>query len=327
MGQGADVPLRLLVVDDDVTYADMAAEWLGLEGLTVECVESAAEALTELEDSFDCVVSDYDMPKMDGLEFLAAVRRRGVDVPFVMHTGHGNEALASEAIAAGVTDYVPKGFSQAHFATLAARIRLAVERVRTERRFRAVFTQGFDAMLVANEDGYYVDANPMAERIMGLPREELLGKRISAFAEEDFDFGAVWAAFLEEGEMAGEFTLVRPDGERRILEFDAVTNIIPGEHLSVVRDVTLRRQAEATVKDQHDRLDAIAALAREDLGTHVKAIRSVLDDFDPGTDPDLEVLIEEFEAFDEQLAILAELAIDSEAFDERSTDGGTGAAG
>lgn len=118
-----------------------------------------------------------------------------------------------------------------------------------ERQLRAIFEGAHDAILIADDEARYVDANPAALELFGLSREALLGRRVSEFVEPAFDFEAAWGAFLEEGEQRGVIVLVRPDGERREAEFNAKAHILPGRHLSVLRDVTERRRAhEARVR-------------------------------------------------------------------------------
>ena len=58
----------------------------------------------------DCIVSDYEMPGMDGLVFFDAVRAEHPNLPFILFTGQGSEELASTAISAGITDYMREGF-------------------------------------------------------------------------------------------------------------------------------------------------------------------------------------------------------------------------
>jgi len=134
---GSTGDVSVLHVDDDRDFADLTASYLEREAddLAVETASSAAEALERLSDeAFDCVVSDYDMPGTDGIEFLERVRETWPDLPFVLFTGAGSEAVASDAIRKGATDYLRKETGTEQYALLANRIRNAVEQYRASRR-------------------------------------------------------------------------------------------------------------------------------------------------------------------------------------------------
>jgi PAS domain S-box-containing protein len=309
------------------------------------------------------------MPGENGLAFLQRVRDRFGDLPFVLFTGKGSEEIASEAISAGVTDYLQKTGGTDQYALLAQRVTNAVERRRAERRleserrrferlteystdvivivdeglrfsyvsasvetilghdpgdlvgddslsyvhpedrhvaadrlaavirnpevpvddevrlrnadgswtwieararngledpdvggiviysrdisdrkaresdlresdrrFRAVFERASDAMLIADDDGRYVEANRAAAELFGVEREALLGRRIGEFAPDDYDFEVAWTEFRSANDEQGAFPLVRPDGEVRTVEYVATADVRPGEHLSVLRE-------------------------------------------------------------------------------------------
>ncbi len=104
-------PIRVLCVDDEPGLADLTALFLERfdEQFSTETATSAQEGLAFLEQNdVDCIVSDHDMPGMDGLEFLQAVRATNPDLPFILFTGRGSEDIASDAISAGVSDYMQK---------------------------------------------------------------------------------------------------------------------------------------------------------------------------------------------------------------------------
>lgn len=128
-------PVRILHVDDDADFLDLAREILErqVDLLTVESVTSSKAGLDHLSrDQFDCVLSDYDMPGQNGLEFLESVRELDADLPFILFTGKGSEEIASEAISQGVTDYVQKKAGVENFALVANRVLNAVEQSRSQ---------------------------------------------------------------------------------------------------------------------------------------------------------------------------------------------------
>lgn len=115
---------------------------------------------------------------------------------------------------------------------------------RERNRFQAVFEKATDAMVIADDDGRYLDANPQAAELFGLDREELIGQTIREFAPDDYDFETAWEQFQQSGRDRGTFPLIRADGEQRTVEYAAAAEIVKGEHLSILRDVTARGKPE-----------------------------------------------------------------------------------
>ena len=127
--------ITVLLVDDDPDLATVAATFLERadERFAVETAASARAGRERLtETAVDCVVSDYEMPGQNGIAFLRAVREDFPDLPFVLFTGKGSEAVASEAISAGVTDYLQKEAGTEQYEILANRVRNAVEARRSD---------------------------------------------------------------------------------------------------------------------------------------------------------------------------------------------------
>jgi len=128
-------PIRILHVDDEPEIAELAATFLEREDdrFTVETASDAADASAVLKEfDPDCIVSDYEMPGRNGIEFLEAVRETHPDLPFILYTGKGSEEVASEAISAGVTEYMQKESSTDQYAVLANRIANSVEQYRAQ---------------------------------------------------------------------------------------------------------------------------------------------------------------------------------------------------
>ncbi|MFB6308612.1 MAG: PAS domain S-box protein [Haloarculaceae archaeon] len=129
--------VRVLHVDDDPDFVDLTATHLQREDDRIDVVteNDPEDALDRVaDDDIDCIVSDYDMPGMDGLAFLRAVREDDPDLPFILFTGKGGEEVASEAIAAGATDYLQKKSGTEQYELLAARIVNAVTQYRSQQR-------------------------------------------------------------------------------------------------------------------------------------------------------------------------------------------------
>lgn len=124
-----------------------------------------------------------------------------------------------------------------------------------EHQWQALFDHALDAIAITNDEGQYIDANPAACKLFGVSREELLGSTIANFAPSGFDFTQAWQQFCEQGQMLGEFSLHRPDGTVRETEFAAVANFIPHRHLSILRDMSERQQAEAALRESEQRLN------------------------------------------------------------------------
>ncbi|MFB6254579.1 MAG: response regulator [Halobacteriaceae archaeon] len=132
-----DNSMLVLHIDDEPDFAEMAAEFLEREDdrLVVETATSAKKGLDSLkEQDIDCIVSDYDMPEMNGIKLLKSIREEHPNIPFILYTGKGSEEVASEAISADVTDYLQKESGTEQYELLANRITNAVAQTRAKQR-------------------------------------------------------------------------------------------------------------------------------------------------------------------------------------------------
>jgi len=132
-------PITVLVVDNEPGFAALAGEMLERECDSIVALEATdgTEALSILEGrGVDCIVSDYELPAMTGLELLERVREGDSGLPFILFTGRNATEIASEAIAAGVTQYLQKDSGREQYALLANQITNAVSQYRTETELR-----------------------------------------------------------------------------------------------------------------------------------------------------------------------------------------------
>ncbi len=100
---------KLLVVDDSPFDRQMAGGFVKEQGLTAVYAENGREALTAIEcEQPDAVLTDLQMPEMDGLELVGEIRQRYSTVPVILMTAHGSEEIAVKALRRGAASYVPK---------------------------------------------------------------------------------------------------------------------------------------------------------------------------------------------------------------------------
>jgi len=188
--------IRVLLVDDEPDQLQVAELSLRGHGFEVATALSAMDALNTIRGSaFDCIVSDYKMPGMNGLELCERLSEEGVTIPFILFTGHGSEELAEKAFNLGVDTYLRKERYLVVFALLEQSIRSLVEKNRTEKRLREsegklrnLFSNMLDGYayckMIYDQDGKpidfsYLEVNESFERLTGLKREHVLGRCVS----------------------------------------------------------------------------------------------------------------------------------------------------
>lgn len=173
-----DPDVAVLLVDDDVDWVETTGA--ALEGahdaLSVVTATGGWEALDVIaSEDFDCVVCDYRMPDFDGIALLERIRADYGDVPFILVTGAGSEAVASRAISSRVTDYFVKEPGRDQSGTLGMRIRTAVEAYRARReleaarrRFTGLFERVPDPVAVVDGSGGIREVNDAFADVFGV---------------------------------------------------------------------------------------------------------------------------------------------------------------
>jgi PAS domain S-box-containing protein len=242
--------IHILHVDDNPDFSHLVRTGLGREsdGFVVESETSARAALDRVEENtVDCIVADYDMPEQTGIEFLETVRDRYPDLPFILFTGKTSEQIASEAISAGVTDYLHKQGGMEQFAVLANRVRNAVGRMRADRerkqRLEAIETAQ-EGISILDADGYYRFVNDAYADIYGYDPSDLVGKHKDVVYPEGTSFTEdVLPDVREQGRIHGEGALRRADGGTVQVQYTVATTETEAL-ICTAKDVTHRRERE-----------------------------------------------------------------------------------
>jgi PAS domain S-box-containing protein len=287
-------PFRVLLVDDEPALLEIGKLFLERAGpFLVETCGSGDAALDRLaRDPFDAVVSDYQMPGMDGIALLARIRERHGHLPFVLFTGKGREQVAIQAINEGADFYVQKGGDPgAQFAELAHQTWVAIERRATERaleererRFRALIQNSSDIVRIIDRDGLIAYDSDSGPRILGYPPGSVVGRSPLEFVHPD-DRGLVRMALAEvfAGTSPGTptgFRVRHDDGHWIPVETVAANLIgIPGVDgiVTTTRPVEDRRRAESALRlaeRRFRRAEEIAGLGHWELHLDTGVVRA-----------------------------------------------------
>ena len=126
----------------------------------------------------------------------------------------------------------------------------------SRRRFEALFNAAIDAILFLDSNGRYVDANPAASRLLGYTHEEILTKKRGDFTrpEDRVVAEAAWHDLQTGGTPRREYTVLRKDGRTVEVEFQVVTDVMPGIHAGFIHDISARKAAERSVHQLSVRL-------------------------------------------------------------------------
>ena len=287
-------PIRVLHVDDEPGLADLARTFLeeSDDRITVRTAADAAEGMAALSDSrVDCVVSDYDMPGRNGIEFLERVREAHPELPFILYTGKGSEEVAGEAISKGVTDYLQKSTGTEQYSILANRIANAVEKRRAQRetrtvrrRFEAVLENTTTPMFMKDDRDEYLFVNRAYRELFGLEDADVVGRTDAELLPDDVaeELRAGDAAVIDRGESVEvEERIPTDDGERVFLTtkmpiHDVGTRSDPDDPVAVFgvgTDITDRKRQSRRLETLISNLPGIVYRARNDHGWPIEVVR------------------------------------------------------
>jgi PAS domain S-box-containing protein len=178
--------IQVLIVDDDPDLCLLTKEFLGSSGDmeldTVFSVKGARNALAKKH--YDAIISDYQMPEEDGIQFLKSLRSKGDKTPFILLTGKGREEVVIEALNNGADSYIQKGGQPVpQYAELEHRVRMAVgkhwveeEMGRTLSLLESTMESTADGILVTDRQGNIVRSNQIFIRMWGIPQAIIISQ-------------------------------------------------------------------------------------------------------------------------------------------------------
>ncbi len=178
--------MEILLVDDDENFLEQEKRFLSreLENLSLNTVNNPEKVLNELnENDFDCVVSDYQMPEMDGLELLETIREEYEDIPFIIFTGRGREEVAMEALNLGANHYLQKGGDpESQFKTLFHTIEREFQHKKSEEELKKAYKaieSSRDVIIHVNLDGKITYCNNSVKPVFDYEKEDLIDEPVS----------------------------------------------------------------------------------------------------------------------------------------------------
>ncbi|HNX16801.1 MAG TPA: PAS domain S-box protein [Methanoregula sp.] len=177
----------VLYLDDDPTLLDLTKIFLEKSGkLEVDTAQSVGEALQKTNNrNYDGIISDYEMPSINGIEFLRRIRRHYPSLPFILFTGKGREEIAIEALNNGADFYLQKGGNpKSQFAELEYNVMNAIDRkkareeLKESRQMMANMIDFLpDATFAINRENTVISWNRMMEKLTGTPSSAILGTK------------------------------------------------------------------------------------------------------------------------------------------------------
>ena len=265
--------IRVLHVDDDPAFLKVAKQCLETQAeLEVDTASSVNEALEELKKTdYDAIVSDYQMPGKDGLEFLKELREKGNTVPFIVFTGKGREEIAVKALNLGSDQYIDKhGDPETVYCELAHSIRVAVERKKVaealfaERDRLETVTRSIGAGLaLISKDYRTLWANDVLKQIFGDVESKICYSTYNQRSDICPECGV--QEIFETGKAEVVHEQMGKDADGRIIWSEITATSVKDREgnitaaLELVVPITQRKKAEDELRDSAEKYRSLFA--------------------------------------------------------------------
>jgi PAS domain S-box-containing protein len=260
--------MLILYVDDEPALLEMGKLFLEMDGeFEVDTVASAPAALELLKTkNYDAILSDYEMPEMNGIELLQQIRSAGNRIPFIMFTGRGREEVVIRALNNGADNYIQKGGDpRIMFAELSHTIQRAVLMRRTlltlaeqEQRYHDLQNAN-DLIQSVAPDGRFLFVNKKWTETLGYGEQDLRTLKVfDIIHDESRNHCMEIFPRVIAGESVGliEATFKTRDGRKIYVEGMVTSQRTEGKQVytrGIFKDITDKKNAEAALIESEAR--------------------------------------------------------------------------
>jgi PAS domain S-box-containing protein len=275
--------INVLMVDDEPALLELSKVFMERDGkIIVTTANSGNEILQLIQDrGFDAIVSNYQMPEMDGIQLLERLRIMGDRTPFILFTGKGREEVVIDALNRGADFYLRKGGDpRSQFAELINMIRQAISRREAEdalehnaRRFRTLIENSSEIVGLMDREGKLQYISPSMTRILGFEPDDLIGRRFMETSNPEEipnDLDATKKAFESPGSMQTlEMNATDSRGRKRIMEVNMIVDPESPKSRLIINghDITERKRIEDALRRERERY--LTVFANTGSGTAV----------------------------------------------------------
>ena len=272
-----EAALTIAYVDDSDPQRYAISRMLSAAGFHVKQAATGEQGLMLARELPDLMMLDVQLPDINGIEVCRRIKSDPFtrDIPILQVSAAFTDAEhKAQALESGAEGYLTFPFNSVELVAI-IRALMRTKRTQTElkdryreletahtelaeseEQFRAVFDNAMDAMIVWDDQGRFIFANPAASDLFAVSREKLIGAKIEDFlSAKDREEVVGLLRTPEKAGRRGEFELHKSNGETRIIEYTATIDYRAHRHLSIMRDITDRKTAESEVRSLNAELE------------------------------------------------------------------------